>query len=58
MLNYSNCTKVTTTYNESGSGSAVTNYTNGTGYIQMTDYGLIWVDNAENAGNGSTFIKQ
>ena len=58
VLNYSNCTKVTTTYNESGSGSAVTNYTNGTGYIQMTDYGLIWVDNAENAGNGSTFIKQ
>lgn len=58
VLNYSNCTKTTTTYDNAGNPTVVTDYTSGTGYIQLSDAGAVWVDNVANAGNGATFIKQ
>ena len=58
VLNYNNCTKSTTTFDAAGNPTVVTNYTSGSGYIQMTDAGATWVDNVANAGNGSTFVKQ
>ena len=58
VLTYNNCTKVTTTYDESGAATVTTNYTGGTGTLTKVIAGLTWQDNVENAGNGNTFAKQ
>ena len=59
LLRYSDCVKKTTTYDEAGKGTSVTNYTNGTGTLTYSAAGetIKWVDNVENAGNGSTFMR-
>ena len=58
VLNYNNCVRTTTKFADAESSTTVTNYTGGTGYLQMADTGLTWVDNVDNAGNMSFFLKQ
>ena len=57
VLNYSNCVKITTTYDSAGNPSTVTNYINGSGYIQMNDYGVVWSDQVENVAANTTFVR-
>lgn len=62
VLNYENCVKSTMTVGEDGSVMSGTEYTDGTGYIQIseegTETGLVWHDDKENAGAKNFFIKQ
>ena len=62
VLRYNNCLKSTVTYSEDGSADSVQDYTDGTGYIRIseegTKTGLIWVDDKEDAGSGVFFVKQ
>lgn len=62
VLNYENCVKSTMTVGEDGSVMSGTEYTDGTGYIQIseegTETGLVWHDAKENAGAKDFFIKQ
>ena len=57
VMQYNNATMVTTTYKDNGSGSVVTNYSNGTGYLQFTGSGqLIWHDDmTQNPNRETTF---
>ena len=57
LLRYSNCTKKTTTYDASGAGSTVVNYTNGSGTLQYSPAGetIRWTDNVEGIASGSVF---
>ena len=56
VLNYNNATMSTVTYDSNGSETRIVNYINGTGYVQMNELGLTWVDYAQ--GNRSTgFVK-
>ena len=57
VLEYSDCTKKHLTYSEDGSCEFETEYTDGTGYIKVTDEGLFWSDNKENTGDDFVFIK-
>ena len=56
VMYYSNCVKATITFDAVGNQSKVIDYSNGTGYIQMTGSGLLWVDDGR--GGGMNFIKQ
>ncbi len=57
VLNYTDCVKTTITFDEDQNESTVTNYTEGTGALTMTDEGLIWQDNVENCADGAIFAK-
>ena len=57
VLSYNNCTKTTSTFDQAGNESRVTNYTNGSGYIQMANGGLTWYGNQEGDNAGTIFIK-
>ncbi len=58
VLEYSNCLKTVTTYDENGEGYPVLDYNYGTGYIQIDDYGLTWSDDQENIADGAYFERQ
>lgn len=62
VLNYENCVKSTMTVGEDGSVMSGTEYTDGTGYIQISETGeetgFVWHDAKENAGANDFFIKQ
>ena len=62
VLNYENCVKSTMTVGEDGSVMSGTEYTDGTGYLQISETGeetgLVWHDAKENAGAKDFFIKQ
>ncbi len=56
VLNYNNATMSTSSYDTTGAETRIVNYINGTGYLQMNEQGLTWVDYAQ--GNRSTgFMK-
>ena len=58
VLEYSNCSKVVTTYDEDGIGHPQEEYSGGSGYIQMNDEGLTWTDSQEGVGADSQFDRQ
>ena len=62
VLNYDNCVKSTMTVGEDGSAMSGTEYTDGKGYIQISEpgdeTGLVWHDEKENAGAKDFFVKQ
>lgn len=62
VLNYENCVKSTMTVGEDGSVMSGTEYTDGTGYIQISETGeetgFVWHDEKENAGEKDFFIKK
>lgn len=59
VLHYDNCVKSVTTAEGDGAVSSVKEYTDGTGYIAIseegTKTGYIWSDDKENAGSGIFF---
>ena len=59
VLYYDNCIKNNITYAADGSASYEQVYTNGTGYISIseegTKTGIVWSDDVENAGSGAFF---
>ena len=57
ILEYSNCLKTVTTFDENGEGFPVLDYNYGTGYIRFTDSGVIWSDDQEHVADGTTFVK-
>ena len=57
VMQYSNCLKTSTTFDENGNGYPVEEYNYGTGYIQMDDGGLTWVDDQEHVGDDSYFAR-
>ena len=58
VLEYANCTKTTTTFDDAGNGTTIENYNGGSGYIQMADENdMYWVDNVEGAGADCTFSR-
>lgn len=61
VLDYSDCTKTVYTYHEDGTLTTDTEYTNGTGYIRIseegTKTGLVWSDDQEDAGGEAFFAK-
>ena len=62
VLNYDSCVKSIMSVAEDSSVSSEKVYTDGTGYLQIseegTKTGIVWVDDKENAGAGYFFIKQ
>lgn len=63
VLHYDNCSKYIVTLDENGmTSSTETVYTNGTGYIAISergadDTGYVWSDDVDNAGSGAFFKK-
>ncbi len=59
VLQYTNCTKVTTTMSSDGSGSFLTEYTDGTGKLSFSADGssVTWVDDKENIAAEAVFVK-
>lgn len=59
VLQYTNCTKVTTTMDSDGSGSFLTEYTDGTGKLTFAADGssVTWVDDKENIAAEDIFVK-
>ena len=57
LMEYNNCTKSTTKYNEAGAAARTINYQNGTGWLYYVNGALYWYDNQENAGNGFYFTR-
>lgn len=61
VLNFDNCVKKNITYSAEGEPEFEQVYTNGTGYIRVseegTKTGLTWFDDIEDAGSGVFFIK-
>ena len=63
VLHYNNCSKYIVTLDENGmTSSTETVYTNGTGYIAISergadDTGYVWSDDVDNAGSGAFFKK-
>ena len=59
VLQYTNCTKVTTTMDSDGSGSFLTEYTDGTGKLTFAADGssVTWVDDKENIAAEAIFVK-
>ena len=63
VLHYDNCSKYIVTLGENGSTTSTeTVYTNGTGYISISergadDTGYVWSDDVDNAGSGAFFKK-
>lgn len=62
VLHYDSCIKTLTTAADDGSVSSEKEYSDGTGYLRIseegTKTGLIWSDDKESAGSGFFFIKQ
>lgn len=62
VLNYDSCVKSIRTVGDDGSVSSEQQYTNGTGYIQISEEGsktgFVWSDSMENAGANAFFVKQ
>ena len=62
VLNYESCIKSVMTVAEDGSVSSEQEYSDGTGYLRIseegTKTGLVWSDDKESAGSGVFFIKQ
>ena len=56
-MEYNNCTKSITKYNEAGAAARTINYQNGTGWLYYVNGALYWYDNQENAGNGFYFTR-
>ncbi len=62
VLHYENCSKSIMKTSDDGSVSTETVYTNGSGYITVSergadDTGMSWVDDVDNAGSGAFFKK-
>ena len=57
-MQYSNCLKTTTTFDENGNGTPVEEYSYGTGYIKLDDFGLTWSDDQEHIADDAYFVKQ
>ena len=57
VMHYSNCNKVVSEYDEDGEVSTSEEYSGGSGYIQITDEGLLWSDDQENVAADSIFIR-
>ena len=58
VMEYNNCTQITHTFNANGEETSVVDFTNGSGYIQMTDSGLNWVRTVNGTSETSNFEKQ
>ena len=62
VLDYDSCIKSITTVGEDGSVSCEQVYTDGTGYIRISEdgmrTGIVWKDEKDNAGSKDFFIKQ
>lgn len=62
VLSYENCVKNTLVLKDDGSLNTVQEYTDGTGYLQIseegTKTGIVWNDYKENSGSGAFFVKQ
>ena len=57
VLNYTNCVNKHIICDENGNETVETEYTDGTGYIKITDEGLFWQDDQDGAGDDTKFIK-
>ncbi len=57
IMSYSNASKVITTFDSEGSGSFLTQYSNGTGKLIFSGNNLYWTDDMDAAGANTTFIK-
>lgn len=57
VLEYSNCLKVITTFDESGEGTPKEAYNTGTGKLSFADGYLTWVDDQEDVAKDCKFIK-
>ena len=61
VLDYSDCVKTHVIYNEDGTSTSEVEYTDGTGYLQISEEGektgLVWNDDIENAGADAFFVK-
>ena len=57
VMEYYNCLKTVTEYDEDGDAYPVLDYNYGTGYIQFTDHGLIWSDDQEHIADDTSFVK-
>ena len=59
VMNYSNCTKKTVTYDAAGNSTAVVNYSNGSGSLTYTAAGgtISWKDNVEGIGGNCRFVR-
>lgn len=62
VLSYENCVKSTLSIKDDGSLNTVQEYTDGTGYLQIseegTKTGIVWNDYKENSGSGAFFVKK
>lgn len=63
VLHFNNCTMKSCTGHEDGSMETETVYTNGTGYISISEesaerVGFIWKDDIQDAGKGVFFVKE
>ena len=66
VLEYSNCVKTHTEFGEDGNPTTdadgnqtpIIVYEGGTGYLQLKDEGLYWVDNKEHIADEALFVKQ
>lgn len=57
VLEYSNCLKVVTEFDENGGGDPKEAYSVGTGTLQYSDGSLVWIDDQENVADGCIFVK-
>ena len=56
-LEYFNCLKVVTTFDEEGNENPVEAYNTGTGKLQFSENQLTWSDDQENIAAGCVFAK-
>ena len=57
-MQYSNCLKVVTTFDEEGNATPQEVYNSGTGYIKIDDYGVTWSDDQGDVPDGTYFARQ
>ena len=58
VLNYNDCTMTTYEYDEDGNENVITDYTDGTGYIHISEGGIDWQDDQDNVAEDTVFTKQ
>ena len=58
VLNYNDCTMTTYEYDEDGNENITTDYTDGTGYIHISEGGIDWQDDQDNVAADTVFTKQ
>ena len=57
VMHYSDSTMKTVTVDEKGNETSLLKYNNGTGYLQMTDTGLTWVEDGRGESGAASFVK-